>query len=451
MPFGDVAEQVAGAAAGAAPHGSVDVAILGAGMAGLAAAARLGGAADIEILEASDHIGGRTKSKRFGTSTWANFGAQYVSDDKVKLVELAKLTDVELVPAPFGTSDIPEAIDTSDLAEIQEQIKRVEVEQARPRPSWQWELDDQTFAEWLGPCSQTAGAFWEHWAGGMLCSSITEVSLYGLLWFWGEQRTSPWTVDADDGDRVESSGLGACVVKGGTNELTRGLARVSGARISLRTVVEAVVPTAGGYLIHSRRDDERRQMWARHVICALPAPIAREVCKELPGWKQYALEAVRYGRYLSTPMLITPADRPVGPWRFTTCRPNQVYNGNDFRLRTPGDIDADGGAYHSYVYDANARQIWDDPDDTIKSGAVHALLRRFPQYTDRVAWVGIQRWRYGLPHYSTGHMKRLVWLRAPVGDLHFCGDYCSPSNMEGAARNGERAAEEVLAAMERAE
>lgn len=423
---------------------SVEVAILGAGMAGLAAAARLGTAADVEVLEAANYIGGRTRSKRLGPSTWANFGAQYVSDDKIKLVELARLTDVALVPAPFGVADVAEMSDASNKVEVQEQIKRVEVEQARPRPAGLWDLDDQSFVSWLGPCSEAAAAFWDHWAGGMLCCSITEVSLYGLLWFWGQQRTSPWTVEP-----VESSGLGACVVHGGTNELTRGLARISGAKVSLDTVVDAVVQETDRYLIHARRGGNSVRLLARHVICALPAPVAREVCRDLPGWKQVALEAVRYGRYLSTPIAIAPADRQVGPWRFTACRPGQVYNGNDFRLRTPGDVDAVGGVYHSYVYDVNARQIWDDPDDSIKSGAGRALLRRFPQYTDRVQWVGIQRWRYGLPLYSVGHMKRLEWLRAPVQGIHFCGDYCSPSNMEGAARNGERAADEVLADLDR--
>lgn len=429
------------------PYRRVDVAILGAGMSGLAAAARLGDIGDVEVLEAADYVGGRTKSKRFGPSSWANFGAQYVSDDKVKLVELAKRAGVELVPAPFGTSDIPETIDTSDAAEIQAQIKRLEAEQEKPRDSHLWELDDQLFVDWLGPCSDAAAAFWDHWAGGMLCCSITEVSLHGLMWFWGSQRTSPWNVESVPEFKVRSSGLGARVVRGGTNELAQGLARISMAKISLDTKVESVARDGADQVILACRNGEPQIIRARQVICALPAPIALEVCKDLPGWKQRALEAVRYGRYLSTPIAITPANAPVGPWRVTHSRPSQAYNTNDFRLRTPGDPEIDGTVYHSYVHDVVARQIWDDPDESIKSGAVRALLRRFPAYSDRIAWVGIQRWRHGLPHYPLGHMKRLPFLRAPFEGLHFSGDYCSPSNMEGAARNGERAAEEVLAVL----
>jgi monoamine oxidase len=430
-------------AASPARDRSVDVAVLGAGMAGLTAAATIGAAAEVEILDAAQHVGGRTKSHRLGANVWANFGAQYVSDDKVKVASLAQAAGVELVPAPFGTADATKVLADDVAAEVREQIRRVEVEQRNRRAAELWELDDQSFISWLGPCSEDAAAFWDHWSGGMMCSSITEVSLYGVLWFWGEQRTTPW-ID----EPVDLAGLGcAHVVRGGTNQLAQALARVSGSRVSLRSRVTSVAPEGDGYVIEFVRDQVASRLHARAVICALPAPIAAEVCPDLPGWKRQALEAVRYGRFLSTPIQIAPADQPTGPWRLEPSRPRQSYNGNDFRLRTPGDPETDGAVYHSYVYDVVARQIWDDPDESIKSGAIRALLQAHPEYADRIAWVGLQRWLHGLPRIGLGHMKRLPSLRAPVGGLHFCGDYCSPPNMEGATRNGERAALEAMAAL----
>ncbi len=411
----------------------VDVAVLGAGVAGLTAAYRLRGL-EVEVFEASDHIGGRTKSQRFSESSWANFGAQYVSDDKVKVVELCTEVGAQLIPAPFD--------ETAELAEmskeVRRQLARIEDEQARPRDPTEWHLDGQTFADWLGPSSEAAREFWEHWAGGMLCSSITEVSLYGFLWFWGPQRTSPWSVEP-----VESSGLGPTVVRGGTNDFTLRLARASGARFSLSTVIDSLAAVGDGYEIRGRCLGERVVTRARRVVCALPAPAAAAVCSDLPAWKRRALSEVRYGRFLATPILVSPADQPAGPWRFSVTRPGQQYNGNDFRLKTPGDFEDSGGCFHSYVYDCHARQIWDDPDESVMSGAVRALLACQPAYENRIRWVGIQRWLTGLPQYRPGHMHRLEALRAPVGGVSFCGDYCSPSNMEGAARSGERAATEV--------
>jgi hypothetical protein len=54
---------------------------------------------------------------------------------------------------------------------------------------------------------------------------------------------------------------------------------------------------------------------------------------------------------------------------------------------TPGDFDELGGCFHSYMANAAARQVWGDPDESIKSGAVRALLARFPEYRDRVVRV----------------------------------------------------------------
>lgn len=322
--------------------------------------------------------------------------------------------------------------------DVRGQLARIEDEQARPREPSEWYLDGRTFADWLGPSSEAAREFWEHWAGGMLCSSITEVSLYGFLWFWGPQRTSPWSVDA-----VESSGLGATVVQGGTNDFTLRLAYASGARLSLSTIVDSVTAVGDGYEVRGHYKGQRILTRARRVVCALPAPAAAAVCRDLPAWKRVALGEVRYGRFLATPILVSPADEPVGPWRFGISRPGQRYNSNDFVLKTPGDFDKEGGCYHSYVYDTFARQIWDDSDESITSGAVRALQAYQPAYQDRIRWVGIQRWLTGLPQYRPGHMRRLDALRSPVGGLSFCGDYCSPSNMEGAARSGQRAASEI--------
>ncbi len=67
---------------------TADVAILGAGVAGLTAAWRLSDL-DAVVLEADSHVGGRTLSKTFEDGSWANFAAQYVSDDKTRIVEIA--------------------------------------------------------------------------------------------------------------------------------------------------------------------------------------------------------------------------------------------------------------------------------------------------------------------------------------------------------------------------
>ncbi|MGY8996775.1 MAG: FAD-dependent oxidoreductase, partial [Alphaproteobacteria bacterium] len=62
-----------------------DVAVLGAGVAGLTAAYRLRDR-DVVVLEADSHVGGRTLSESFDDGSWANYPAQYVSSDKLKVI-----------------------------------------------------------------------------------------------------------------------------------------------------------------------------------------------------------------------------------------------------------------------------------------------------------------------------------------------------------------------------
>ncbi len=182
---------------------------------------------------------------------------------------------------------------------------------------------------------------------------------------------------------------------------------------------------------------------ARRIVCALPAPVALNVIDDLPDGKRAALRSIRYGRNIATPISITPADKPAPPMALVPSRPGQTYNSNGFVLKTPGDMARDGGCFHSYVHDVFARPLWDDPPDTVKSGAVRALIERFPDYENRIARVGYARWRYALPHYSPGRMGHQAALEAAVDGIHFCGDYVVTANMDGAVRSAEMAVRQL--------
>ena len=417
-----------------------DVVVLGSGVAGLTAAYRMRDL-DVEVIEADSHIGGRTLSEGFDDGTWANYAAQYVSDDKVKVIELADELGLELIPSGFH-SDAFRAFDpeAGDGAAIEAWIAHLEAEQAHRRPPDSAELDQISVAAWLEDAPLAVKSFFETWCGSLIFGSTIETSLYGLMLIWGDNRTSAFT------DRpVARSNRGDTVFKGGTNRLTQALAEASCAVLTPETEVLAVTAIKGGYHIAAIRRDQVYETTARHVVSALPAPVALKVMVDLPPTKQEALAAIRYGRNIATPISIAAPGHSVDPFPLVPSRPGQTYNANDFVLRTPGDIDADGGCFHSYVYDVFARALWDDPPDSVRSGAVRALTERFPQLSDRIARVGYRRWRHALPHYSPGRMRHQAALEASVDGLHFCGDYVLTSNMDGAARSGELAARKVLA------
>ena len=417
-----------------------DVAVLGAGVAGLTAAYRLRDL-NVEVIEAAGHIGGRTLSERFDDGTWANFAAQYASDDKVSLIELADELGLELIPSGFHSNEF-RALDPSTnpaMRDIETWIAKLEAEQAKPRPPDAPELDRISVGEWLHDAPQPVRAFFETWCGSLMFASIIETSLFGLMMLWGNDRTSAFSDSP-----VPRSNRGDTVFNGGTNELTKALASASGAVLTKNAQVRQVKKWRGGYRISIVQDGKVRSITARQVVCALPAPIALDVIDDLPDDKSAALGAIRYGRNIATPISITPADTPAGPLTLVPSRPGQTYNSNGFVLKTPGDMERVGGCFHSYVHDVFARPLWDDPPETIKSGAVRALIDRFPQFENRVARVGFARWRHALPHYSPGRMGHQAALETSVDDIHFCGDYVLTANMDGAVRSADLAAQRVL-------
>jgi oxygen-dependent protoporphyrinogen oxidase len=417
----------------------LDVAVLGGGVAGLTAAYLLRDR-ELEVFDSASHVGGRTRSLQQPDGIWLNTGAQYVSTDRVKVVELADAVGARLI-----TDDNLEEYwrglyppDPDERSEIESAIERITSEQMHRRPATLTELDDQPFDHWLGDVSPSTHRFFDRWCQIMNSGSSVEISLYGALWLWGDQRSTPW-IDKP----VPRHDRGDCVFDGGTHEFTKALARASGGRVSLRSRVRSVSADDGGYMIDIEDDRDGRQVWARHVVSAVPAPVAAEVIGDLPGWKTQALGALRYGRFMTTNIVVSPKGAKASIYPLTASRSDVVYNLDAFVIKTPGNFDESGGCFHNIVGDPTCRVVWDDPDDTIKTGTLLELFRQKPQYRERVVRMEVQRWLHGMPLYSVGRMKTYDQLAEPVGGIFFCGDYSWASNMEGAALSGERAAAQV--------
>src|SRR5437660_12820428 len=189
------------------------------------------------------------------------------------------------------------------------------------RPATLPELDDVAFDQWLGDVSTDTHRFFGRWCQIMNCGSSVEISLYGALWLWGDQRSTPWSDQP-----VPRHDRGDCVIDGGTNEFTKALARGIGGRVSLRSRVVSVRPTDGGYAIEVDEDGGTRRVRARLVVSALPAPVAADVIIDLPGWTSAALRAVRYGRVRTTSRGANPKRARPTRYPLTAARADVAYN-----------------------------------------------------------------------------------------------------------------------------
>tara|TARA_B100000676_G_C18090841_1_gene859552 strand:- start:7183 stop:8475 length:1293 start_codon:yes stop_codon:yes gene_type:complete len=414
-----------------------DVAVLGAGVAGLTAAYRLRDL-DVIVIDADSHVGGRTLSQQFDDGSWANFAAQYVSNDKLKVFELADELDLDLIPSGFH-SDSSRVAGNDDLKRaLAPWLEKLNDEMARPRPADAAELDGLTVAEWLEGAPDSVHDYFELWCGQLLFASNMETSLHGLMLVWGDQRVTPFTTE-----QVPRSNRGEVVFKGGTNTFTRALAKASGATIETETLVIAVEESEGLCRVVVEGPSGDRTIEARHVISALPGTVARDVIRHLPPAKVKALSRVRYGCNIATPISVLPEGQTVEPLPLVPSRHSAIYCSNDYVLRTPGDIARDGGCFHAYIHDSHARVVWDDDPASIRSGAWRSFAAAFPELADRVHHIGFKRWRHALPHRHAGRMADEEVLKASCGAIHFCGDYTWTSNMDGAARSGEAAAQRV--------
>jgi len=419
-----------------------DVAVLGAGVAGLTAAYRLRGR-QVAVIEADGHVGGRTLSRQFDDGSWANFSAQYVSDDKLRIIELADELGLDLIPSGFHSDEFRMAMSPEQERDLAGWLERLNDEMANPRPAQAPELDRISVAEWLGDAPGHVYDFFELWCGQLLFASTMETSLYGLMLVWGDQRTSAFTTEP-----VPRSNRGDTVFRGGTNELTRALASASGADIRTGTAVARVTQNGSHCTIAVDGPAGPGTIEARQVICALPGTIARNVIADLPANKADALAKVRYGRNIATPIGVLPEGRTAEPIPLVPSRHDVPYCSNGYVLKTPGDIATDGGCFHSYTHDRHARVLWDDPPDSVRSGAIRSFTAAFPEFADRIHFVGYRRWENALPHMHVGRMADLEQLQASVGRVHFCGDYTWTSNMDGAALSGDAAADKAIAALD---
>ncbi|MBI4337440.1 MAG: FAD-dependent oxidoreductase [Chloroflexi bacterium] len=462
---------------------SYEVVIVGAGVAGMAAAMRLRDR-DILVLEAEPEVGGRTWSKGWH-STWVNYGAEAITrDDMVRITALAQELECTLTPrAPYQSNwgyHAPVGVSREAAAVIDEFEERLKQEAADPRDPTLPELDDRTLEEFLSspvrdavqPDDPTVREFlrqpgrearqwvanriartkeatrWiEYMMGGQVFGAAADVSLFGALVLFGKQRTSPWSTE-----EVPRNGIGPRNIEGGMQQVALRAAEVVGReRVLCGAPVLSVEPMATGPVtVTYRRGDVTHTIAARQVIVATPAPVAHSLIPSLPAEKQAALGAVTYGCLLSTPVfLVARGEVLKGPPRLTYCRPGVDYvhpMHRAFRI----EVQDEACCIRTYLFGAYAQPVWNDPDHTIQTGVIRDLYEAFPELVGRVHHVEVKRWQCGIPRIFPGRMKLLPRLLEPYRGVHFAGDYVAPlaPHTDGAVRSGERAAAEVRAALQ---
>ncbi|MEU0896692.1 flavin monoamine oxidase family protein [Streptomyces massasporeus] len=407
-------------------RGARHVAVLGAGLAGLAAATRLRAAGrDVTVFEARQRVGGRVWSQTVDTGHEApaviERGAEFVLDGYDSMRRLLALTGLDLIDTGMSyyvraLAETP-SITTGDIAEAGG--RAAALARALPgTPSTEDVLrrlgEDPALVEALRARVEISTAVEAH--------RVTAAALHHVASF---------------------EPLPSRRVAGGNQRLPDALgARLSGA-IRLGEVVRRVSQDERGVVVAT----ESAEALFDAVVVALPLAVVRDpeaLELDLPGWKREALGHVVQGQAakLHLPLRTPPATSALMSvrgrfWNWTALdaagRVAPVLNGF---MGSPSAIEAAALTEGPDAWVRATRLIRPDLDFDPARPATLTVWQTDP----------FARGAYAA-HSPKTPADNAELIERPVGCVHFAGEYADPDCtglMEGAIRSGERAADRVI-------
>ncbi|KAF9878306.1 flavin containing amine oxidoreductase [Colletotrichum karsti] len=454
---------------------SVDVVIIGAGLAGLAAAREVikGGLSCI-LLEARDRVGGKTWSEPLqqGQPGVVDLGAAWINDtNQHRMYVLAKEFDAELIeqntdgnvvmqgfdgkcsPFPYGELPLFDEATRHRLGAIRDMVEAdcQVVDAWKPKNTG---LDSLTFDAYLRSrgADDIALATANVWTRAMLGQEATDIS---ALYFLNYCKSGGGLLQM----RSDRKGGGQHLrVRQGTQFFSKGLASsLPEGTIRLNQPVRAVV-SDGNQGVKVQTD--AGVLAARKVITTVPGPVLKTIAFEppLPLPKQAWIQSLTYGYYTKAMMEFTT---PFWVER-GFCGLAQSFVGPASVIRDTS-IPVDGKYVLTCFMAGEAGKAWSALGKTDRENKLLDQLAQlfgfegvYSQFV-RLAtyeWVKDEWSGWGCPcaALAPGVLDTLGGdsLRQPCGSLHFAGTETAgewKGYMEGAVRSGERAAAEVLEAL----
>jgi len=288
------------------------IAVVGAGLAGLTCAYRLRQAGlRADIFEASDHVGGRchTDTVTFAPLV-AEHGGELIDQGHTQVRQLAQelgLTLDNLLQAqPNGTEDFfwvnggkyPYTQLVDDLNGIYQKMHK-DVSAASYPTLWNnytqrgWELDHMSIIQWLDETVPNGGS--RSNLGQVLnlaynieygAESAVQSSL-NLLYLLGYSGQGQFRVFGPSNEKYH--------VRGGNDQIAKGLSQVLSSQISPGTELTAIKqnPGGGSFTLSFRKDAGTFSVTADHVVLAFPFSLLREVNYSKAGFEPLKVTAIR--------------------------------------------------------------------------------------------------------------------------------------------------------------
>lgn len=452
----------------------VDVAIVGAGFAGLTAARELVAAGrTVCVLEARDRVGGRVASRELGDGEESERGGTFVGPTQDRVMALADALGIGTFPtynegenvyvadgerstfsdtSPTGSAPTDPLI-LADLAQVVTRLNEMSREVPVDAP-WQsqraGEFDGQTLETWLRDNS-TSERFRRLAATAtrpIFGAEPSEISLLFTLYYIaasGNERN----VGTFERNFNTRNGAQERRFIGGSQLIANEVAGQLGRRVVRSSPVTAIFQGRA----RARVESERLIVQAKRVIVAIPPTLAGQIhyTPDMPAERTGLTTRLAQGTLLKVAAVY---DRPF--WR------EQGLTGQALSLGGPvsatfDDSPPDGspGVLFGFVGGRHARGF---RSLSLAERRV-AVLENFTEFFGPEAsspreyfetdWPA-ERWSRGAPVgiYGAGVLSAYgPALRHPVGKVHWAGTETATfwnGYMDGAVRSGERAAREVM-------
>lgn len=433
-----------------------DLIVVGGGPAGVGTAYQLRGSGfTVKVLEASDQIGGRTKSVRLPGGV-ANTGAQfvYVGTRTHELVEELGLDTIPFEPQTYG-------IGYKGVTSV----GRTNEEVVSGLPLTEGERDEllrlleDTVTEYN---EMTSGGVFTDRAEELASLSVAErleqlsprvrdivatairagavgdpteiIAQYALRYF------ASYPAHEGENRRLLIDGMQSIVLAMAARlapDIISTSTSVTNVALDLnRDVYTVAAATPGGETVFE----------ARQVLLAIPAPLIEAIAPDLPTWKKAALDAAETPGNTTMVVAADVTDLPeYRDWAMVTTvghRFDCILNSTPGRWRS----NESPGIVHYMCY---ANQVGYQPDVPGNPAAEEEWLEDFlsvaPALRGRVKGYHIQTWQHCFALLGLGRAEALSDIRRPVDGIHFAGDWSSTTaGSHGAFVEADRAASDVL-------